>query len=136
MKKHPLSLLTLSALVLLGTNPIRAEEITPEIKTVSQLRQETKVSHLLLSQGTIPPAITQAVEVDDMDITVTGTRTPRQLLDSPSSITIIQREDIQLNLITNSRELLKYEPNISTTADPRYRLTYGGRAILAEKRTP
>lgn len=76
MKKHPLSLLTLSALVLLGTNPIRAEEITPEIKTVSQLRQETKVSHLLLSQGTIPPAIAQAVEIDEIDITVTGTRTP------------------------------------------------------------
>jgi len=120
MKKHPLSLLTLSALVLLGTNPIRAEEITPEIKTVSQLRQETKVSHLLLSQGTIPPAIAQAVEIDEIDITVTGTRTPRELLDSPGSITIIQREDIQLNLITNSRELLKYEPNISTTADPRF----------------
>jgi hemoglobin/transferrin/lactoferrin receptor protein len=117
MKHTSLSIFSLSALILLGNFPVKAEGITPEIKTVGQLRQETKARNLLVSQETTPLA--QAVEVEDIDITVTGTRTPRKLLDTPSSITIIQREDIQLNLITNPRDLLRYEPNISTTADPK-----------------
>ncbi len=120
MKNTTLSIFSLSTLVLLGNFPVKAEEITPEIKTAGQLRQETKAGDLFLSQEITPSLLAQAVEVDDIDITVTGTRTPRELLDSPGSITIIKREDIQLNLITDPRDLVKYEPNIGSISDPRF----------------
>lgn len=120
MRNTTLTLFSLFAFVLLGNNPIKAEEVPPDIKTAGQLRQQSQSADLLLSQENNSPPIAQAIESDDIDITVTGTRTPRELLDTPGSITIIKREDIQLNLITNPRDLLKYEPNISTNADPRF----------------
>lgn len=92
--------LCLFSLSLLGFIPVRGEEAVPE--------------PVLVAQETAPAS------GDDIEITVTGTRTPRELIDSPGSITIIKREDLQLNLVGNPRDLLKYEPNISTTTDPRF----------------
>ncbi|MFN3927955.1 MAG: hypothetical protein ACK4QL_11730 [Pseudanabaenaceae cyanobacterium] len=82
MKNNPLIIFSLSTLILLGVNPIKAEDITPEIKTTSQLPQIQSAQ--LLSQQTSLPAD------DEIDITVTGTRTLRELLDTPGSITIIR----------------------------------------------
>ena len=49
MKHTTLSIFSLSALILLGNFPVKVEGITPEIKTVGQLRQETKARNLLVS---------------------------------------------------------------------------------------
>jgi hemoglobin/transferrin/lactoferrin receptor protein len=58
-------------------------------------------------------------EIEEIEITVTGTRTPRSVLDSSGSITIIKREDLRLNQAFNLRDLLRYEPNLSVENSPR-----------------
>lgn len=55
----------------------------------------------------------------DIEITVTGTRTPRLLEESPGTITVIDAEDINNKLIQNLNDLIRYEPGVSTSGDPR-----------------
>jgi hemoglobin/transferrin/lactoferrin receptor protein len=106
-----------------------AEE-PPKILTAAELQsqvQNVTGADLLVGQAASPdrnaPApVSPAAQVpgseEDIDITVTGTRTPRLLQDSPSSVTIFNRQEIQQNLITTPRELIRYEPNLSTNNDP------------------
>ena len=50
---------------------------------------------------------------DDITITITGTRTARRLLDSANSITIIDSQQIERQLIQNIQDLVRYEPGVS-----------------------
>lgn len=61
---------------------------------------------------------TDIPEADDITITVTGTRTPRPLLDSPSSITVIDSEQIDRQVIRDIRDLVRYEPGVSVGRNP------------------
>jgi hemoglobin/transferrin/lactoferrin receptor protein len=54
----------------------------------------------------------------DIEITVTGTRTPRALQDSPGTITIIDDEDIQNLFIRDIKDLIRYEPGVSVRNRP------------------
>lgn len=58
-------------------------------------------------------------EEADIEITVTGTRTPRSLDESPGTITVIDAEDIDNQLIQNLDDLIRYEPGVSTSGDAR-----------------
>jgi hemoglobin/transferrin/lactoferrin receptor protein len=55
----------------------------------------------------------------DIEITVTGTRTPRSVEESPGTITVIDEDDINQRLIQNLDDLIRYEPGVSTSGDPR-----------------
>lgn len=69
-----------------------------------------------------PEALAQSnLEIDEetrINITVTGTRTPRPLLDSASSISIIDSEQIDRQLIRDIGDLTRYEPGVSVGRSP------------------
>lgn len=52
-------------------------------------------------------------DISDLTITITGTRTPRRLLDSSSSIIIIDSQQIERQLVQDIRDLVRYEPGVS-----------------------
>ncbi len=54
------------------------------------------------------------------EITVTGTRTPRPVLQSPSSVTVIDDKEIDKNLVRDLRELVRYEPGVSVRRNSRF----------------
>lgn len=64
-------------------------------------------------------SITEATDFDVVDysgrinITITGTRTPRLLLDSASSITIIDSQQIEQQVVRDIQDLVRYEPGVS-----------------------
>ncbi|MCL6436353.1 MAG: TonB-dependent hemoglobin/transferrin/lactoferrin family receptor [Leptolyngbyaceae cyanobacterium HOT.MB2.61] len=75
-------------------------------------------------------------EVEEEEITITGTRTPRPTRLSPASITVIDDKEIDEFLIRDLRDLFRYEPNVSVGNDRRYGLQdinirgLGGNRVL------
>ncbi|WP_421654603.1 TonB-dependent hemoglobin/transferrin/lactoferrin family receptor [Leptothermofonsia sp. ETS-13] len=75
-------------------------------------------------------------DVEEEEITITGTRTPRPTRLSPASITVIDNEEIDEFLIRDLRDLFRYEPNVSVGNDRRYGLQdinirgLGGNRVL------
>ena len=55
-------------------------------------------------------------------ITVTGTRTPRAVDDLPATVTVFELDDIEFNQVQDLRDLLRYEPGVSTRNDLRFGL--------------
>ncbi|MGI9277508.1 MAG: TonB-dependent hemoglobin/transferrin/lactoferrin family receptor [Endozoicomonas sp.] len=55
-------------------------------------------------------------------VTVTATRTERQLDDVASSVSVVTAEDAEKNMVTNIRDLVKYEPGVDVTNDSRFGL--------------
>ena len=55
-------------------------------------------------------------------VTVTATRTERELDDVASSVSVVTAEDAEQNMVTNIRDLVKYEPGIDVTSDSRFGL--------------
>ncbi len=54
----------------------------------------------------------------DIEITVTGTRTPRAIIDSPGTITVIDEQRIERDFIQDFKDLVRYEPGISVGDRP------------------
>ncbi|MDH6100661.1 TonB-dependent hemoglobin/transferrin/lactoferrin family receptor [Anabaenopsis sp. FSS-46] len=54
----------------------------------------------------------------EIEITVTGTRTPRAVVDSPGTISIIDEQKIQRDFIEDIKDLVRYEPGISVRNRP------------------
>ena len=69
------------------------------------------------SESNLVLSITEGTDLTtfdyDITITITGTRTPRRILDSASSITVIDSEEIERQLIRNIQDLTRYEPGVS-----------------------
>ncbi len=66
-------------------------------------------------------ATAQQTPVFDLErITVTGTRTPRTLLESPASVTIIDQEQLRRENMQTIQDLVRYEPGVTVRDDPRY----------------
>ncbi len=65
-------------------------------------------------------ALPALAQTDDIEITVTGTRSPRPVQDAPGSVIVIDRDDIQRSNVSNLRDLLRYEPGISVQQSPRF----------------
>jgi len=59
-------------------------------------------------------------ENDEIEITVSGTRTPRRVQDAPASVRVINKEEIDTNQVRNLRDLIRYEPNVSVGNSPRF----------------
>ena len=69
-------------------------------------------------QGTTAETRSPEEEETNITVTVTGTRTPRPLLDSSSSIIVIDSEQIDKQLIRDIRDLVRYEPGVSVGKNP------------------
>ncbi|MEM9274489.1 MAG: TonB-dependent hemoglobin/transferrin/lactoferrin family receptor [Cyanobacteria bacterium P01_F01_bin.143] len=54
----------------------------------------------------------------DITVTVTGTRTPRPVLDSSNSIVVIDSERIDREIARDIRDLVRYEPGVSVGRNP------------------
>ncbi len=102
--------LPLLRLVLSGAVDSAALSQSLDIRYVSDL-PIAQTSAQALNQ----PASAEAEE----EITITGTRTDRSVRESPSSITVIEAEDIDRGLVNNLQDLIRYEPGISAGRDPR-----------------
>jgi hemoglobin/transferrin/lactoferrin receptor protein len=57
-------------------------------------------------------------EESDIEITVTGTRTPRTVNDSPGTITVIDGEELEKNFVQDIKDLIRYEPGVSVRNRP------------------
>ena len=51
-------------------------------------------------------------------ITVVGTRTQRRVDDVPASISVITAETIETNLVTDIKDLIRFEPGVSVSTSP------------------
>ncbi len=76
-------------------------------------------AEIISNGGNLVLSITEATDFDVVDysgrinITITGTRTPRLLLDSASSITIIDSQQIEQQVVRDIQDLVRYEPGVS-----------------------
>lgn len=71
--------------------------------------------------ATVTPAIAeQSCKPTLMNqVTVTATRTAHELQDVASSVSIINEEEIEQNLVTDIADLVRYEPGVNVTNDSR-----------------
>ena len=106
------------------------------------MRDHTLRIALLLGVSAMPGALhaedaaaateDTASEADDRDhIVVTATRTPIAIEDAPATVTVIDSEEIADNLVTDIKDLVRYEPGVSVRRAPaRFGATLGttGRA--------
>lgn len=92
---------------------IRVSVIGTEVLTTSQISQSANT--LIVS---LPLIATVAESEDEIEITVTGTRTERPVQDSSATITVIDANDIERNLVQDLEDLVRYEPGISTSRSP------------------
>ncbi|WP_232318930.1 TonB-dependent hemoglobin/transferrin/lactoferrin family receptor [Picosynechococcus sp. PCC 8807] len=82
------------------------------------------------------PLDLDAMPVEELEITVLGTRSPRLVSRTPGSISVIDAEEIDDNLVQDLRDLVRYEPNVSVGNDRRYGLQdvnirgLGGNRVL------
>lgn len=61
----------------------------------------------------------QKVTVLEMDaVTVTATKTPRAIRDTPASVTVIDDKEMERRLTGDIKDLIRYEPGISVGAKP------------------
>ena len=58
------------------------------------------------------------LEREKGDIVVTATRTPLAIEEAPATVTVIDAEDIADNLVTDIKELVRYEPGVSVRRAP------------------
>src|SRR5688572_17366064 len=61
----------------------------------------------------------QEVQIADAsDITVTATRSEKDTFDVPSVVSVITAEDIEDNLVTDIKDLVRFEPGVSVPTSP------------------
>lgn len=78
---------------------------------------EQRFFNYFLINLSVLPVLAQTEEIE---ITVTGTRSPRPVQDAPGSVIVIDREEIQQNNVRNLRDLLRYQPGVSVQQSPRF----------------
>ena len=66
-----------------------------------------------------PPAPTPEITPEDeIEITISGTRTRRLLQDSPSTVTVTTDREIEAKFIQNIDDFVRYEPGVSVNNRP------------------
>ena len=71
------------------------------------------------TDATVEPDILEGSEIR---ITVTGTRSPRRLDESPANVTVLDFDDINRITATDIQDLVRYEPGITVRNSSRYGL--------------
>ena len=77
------------------------------------------VSGVALAALLAMPAWANDAETDPKDtVTVTATRTPVATQDAPATVSVIDAEQIADELVTDIKELVRFEPGVSVTRQP------------------
>ena len=79
---------------------------------------EPQLPAQLVSQVNIPTANPEPEAEAELEITVLGTRTRRAIKDSPSTISVQERQDLDRNFVRNLGDTVRYEPGISVDNRP------------------
>ncbi|MGF1575484.1 MAG: TonB-dependent hemoglobin/transferrin/lactoferrin family receptor [Cyanophyceae cyanobacterium] len=100
------------------TQADQIRELETELEAAQQRGDQSEIDRIqaelrVLRDSGLPTFYLQQV-------TVTGTRTPRSVADSPATITIIDQEQLRQNLSQNIQDLVRYEPGVSVREDPRF----------------
>jgi hemoglobin/transferrin/lactoferrin receptor protein len=70
-----------------------------------------------IAQIEIPP--NPGIEPEpELEVTVTGTRTRRAIKDSPSTVSVQERQDLDRNFVRNLDDTIRYEPGVSVDNRP------------------
>ncbi|MBI2250718.1 MAG: TonB-dependent hemoglobin/transferrin/lactoferrin family receptor [Brevundimonas diminuta] len=69
-----------------------------------------------------PAVEDQAIDLNEpvrvAPVTVVGTRTERRVDEVPASVSVITAEDIETNLVTDIKDLIRFEPGVSVPTSP------------------
>ncbi|MBL8548048.1 MAG: TonB-dependent hemoglobin/transferrin/lactoferrin family receptor [Hyphomonadaceae bacterium] len=78
------------------------------------------ISALALSLGLAGVASAQEADTPpaEGDITVTATRVAQDSFDVPSAVSVITAQEIEENLYTDIKDLVRFEPGVSVTSSP------------------
>ncbi|MET4683194.1 TonB-dependent hemoglobin/transferrin/lactoferrin family receptor [Brevundimonas faecalis] len=75
-----------------------------------------------LSAAAFPAAAEEVVDLQQpvrvAPITVVGTRTERRVDEVPASVSVITAETIETNLVTDIKDLIRFEPGVSVPTSP------------------
>lgn len=126
--------LDVTADVTTGVEPTVPTVITAEgIPDITEIELPISDAQLLSQESPdeadLPAAEEEAAPTDTVDeeveleITVTGTRTPRAIQLSPANVTVIKAEELQRQLGQDIRDLIRYEPGVSVNEDETYGAT-------------
>lgn len=63
-------------------------------------------------------AAAQEADVDQGELTVIATRLPTDPFDVPSAVTVIDADEIEGNLVTDIKDLIRFEPGVSVSNAP------------------
>jgi len=90
--------------------------ITPSIlgKSALALAIATIISPAIAEQSSKPTLLNQ--------VTVTATRTARELQDVASSVSVVTAKDAEQRMARNIRDLVRYEPGVIVSSDSRFGL--------------
>lgn len=77
------------------------------------------ISALALSLGVAGTAAAQtADEKPDAELTVTATRVAQDTFDVPNAVSVITADEIEENLVTDIKDLVRFEPGVSVQNSP------------------
>ncbi|HAZ47159.1 MAG TPA: TonB-dependent hemoglobin/transferrin/lactoferrin family receptor [Cyanobacteria bacterium UBA11369] len=95
----------------LDANTIRVSVTGEKAVPTAQIGQSANTLILRASRN-------EEIDEENIEITITGTRTARLVQDSPATITVIDTEEIERNLVQDLEDLVRYEPGISVSRSP------------------
>lgn len=72
----------------------------------------------LAALGVWAGAAAQAQEQQFAEITVTATRAPIDVIEAPNTVSVITAEEIEENLVTDIKDLIRFEPGVSVSTSP------------------
>ncbi len=70
-------------------------------------------SFLIFSQGAFAASTLQDEEDADIDVVVSATRTERKAQESPGSVTVVNRNELDRQVIEQLPDVVRYEPDVS-----------------------
>ena len=87
----------------------------PDLKTSIRLALSlTALAPYLAAHASTAP---EATEFDELSrITVTATKQATEVVDVPAAVTVIEREQMDRELVQDIRDLVRYEPGVSVTS--------------------
>jgi hemoglobin/transferrin/lactoferrin receptor protein len=82
------------------------------------IRSSSALAALGMALATPAYAAEESAPSADDQIVVTATRTPLEIADAPASVTVIDDEQIADQLVTDIKDLVRYEPGVSVRRAP------------------
>jgi hemoglobin/transferrin/lactoferrin receptor protein len=102
------------------TSPVIAEQVNPPVSKQEMQDPMTTAQALEESTEEAPDPTLQVPVFLLEQITVTGTRTPRRVSDSPANITVIEQQQLDRNVVQDIEDMVRYIPGVSVGNNLRY----------------